>query len=200
MGNQKMTSTHVNIQEWVSLYADDLFRWALHKTGVKESAEDLVQDTFLAAFNSFDKFQGKSQPKTWLFSIMNNKVIDFHRKKFKEASKVHPNSLNNHTEGDVLNEFFDTTDTWKSNAKPSNWNQLDGHLLDNHEFNTVFEECMKNLSPSWYSAIHFKYLDQKNGNEICQELGITSSNYWKMLQRAKLQLRACIEKGWFKEL
>jgi len=58
---------------------------------------------------------------------------------------------------------------------------------------------MKNLPAPWYSAIQLKYLDQKSGNEICQELGITSSNYWKMLQRAKLQLRDCIEKNWFEE-
>lgn len=199
MANQKLASTQKNIQEWVSLYADELFRWALHKTGVKETAEDLVQETYLAAFKSLNKFQGKSQPKTWLFSILNNKIVDYHRKNFREASKTHPNNFDRKGEQDVLDQFFDNTDTWKPSEKPSNWKQLDGHLLDDHEFNAVLDGCMKNLPKPWYSAIHFKYLDQKNGDQICQELGITSSNYWKMLQRAKLQLRDCIEKIWFKE-
>ncbi|MCK5276978.1 MAG: RNA polymerase subunit sigma, partial [Cyclobacteriaceae bacterium] len=48
------------------------------------------------------------------------------------------------------------------------------------------------------SAIHLKYLEEKDGKEICQELGITSSNYWQILHRAKLQLRICIEENWFK--
>jgi len=199
MPNQKTTSKQEHIQEWVSLYADDLFRWALHKTGEKETAEDLVQETFLIAFKSIDSFQGKSQPKTWLFSIINNKIIDFHRKKFRDGAKNHPMNYDKIGEPDVLEEFFDHTDTWKSSAKPTTWETLDGHLLDDHEFNRVLQNCMNNLPSPWFSAIHFKYLEQKNGNEICQELGITSSNYWKMLQRAKLQLRGCIEKNWFKE-
>ena len=199
MTNQKLALSQQNIQEWVSLYADDLFRWALHKTGVKETAEDLVQETFLVAFKSLDRFQGKSKPKTWLFSIINNKIIDYHRRNFKEASKNHHLNFERKGESDVLNQFFDNSDTWKSNEKPSNWNELEGHLLDDHEFNMVLDGCMKNLPGHWYSAIQLKYLDQKSGNEICQELGITSSNYWKMLQRAKLQLRDCIEKNWFEE-
>jgi len=198
MANQKLASTQEDIQDWVSLYADDLYRWALHKTSEKEIAEDLVQETFLVAFNSLNKFQGKSEPKTWLFSIINNKIIDFHRKKFREGMINQPLNFGKNDGGGVLDQYFDDTDTWKSKAKPSNWNQLDGHLLDDNEFNMVLESCMKSLPASWYSAVHFKYLDQKNGNEICQELGITSSNYWKMLQRAKLQLRDCIEKNWFK--
>jgi RNA polymerase sigma-70 factor (ECF subfamily) len=47
----------------------------IFKTSSKEIAEDLVQDTFLAAFHKIDSFEGKSQPKTWLFSILNNKVL-----------------------------------------------------------------------------------------------------------------------------
>ena len=120
MANQKLASTQKNIQEWVSLYADELFRWALHKTGVKETAEDLVQETYLAAFKSLNKFQGKSQPKTWLFSILNNKIVDYHRKNFREASKIHPNNFDRQGEQDVLDQFFDNTDTWKPSEKPSN--------------------------------------------------------------------------------
>jgi RNA polymerase sigma-70 factor (ECF subfamily) len=45
--------------------------------------------------------------------------------------------------------------------------------------------------------MQLKYLEQKDGKEICQDLGITSSNFWQILCRAKLQVRACIEKNWF---
>ena len=75
MENKQATSAHSIIQKWVAVYSDDLYRWALHKTSDKETVQDLVQETFLAAFKSLDKFQGKSQPKTWLFSIMNNKIM-----------------------------------------------------------------------------------------------------------------------------
>jgi len=70
--------------------------------------------------------------------------------------------------------------------------------LDNVEFKSVMENCMKKLPDTWFSAIHLKYLEEKDGKVICQELGITPSNFWQILHRAKVQLRACIEKNWFK--
>jgi RNA polymerase sigma-70 factor (ECF subfamily) len=59
----------------------------IFKTSSKEIAEDLVQDTFLAAFHKIDSFEGKSQPKTWLFSILNNKVIDYYRLSARTTKK-----------------------------------------------------------------------------------------------------------------
>lgn len=195
----KHTGAHNNIQEWVSLYADDLYRWALHKTNNKETSEDLVQETFLAAFKSIDKFKGKSQPKTWLFSIVNNKIMDYHRKLFRSAP-LNQYQLSSKPEGrDILENFFDSEGTWRPEAKPSEWHEMEGHLLDNSEFLIVLRCCMKELPGSWNSAIHLKYLEEKDGKLICQELGITSSNYWQILHRAKLQLRICIEKKWFKQ-
>ena len=63
----------ITIENWVNEYSEALFSWAFYKTSSRETAEDLVQDTFLAAYNKIDSFKGKSQPKTWLFSILNNK-------------------------------------------------------------------------------------------------------------------------------
>ncbi|MBT5258072.1 MAG: sigma-70 family RNA polymerase sigma factor [Nitrospina sp.] len=198
MENKQATSAHSIIQKWVAVYSDDLYRWALHKTSDKETVQDLVQETFLAAFKSLDKFQGKSQPKTWLFSIMNNKIMDYHRKRFKSAT-INQSQLNGKSEsGDVLENFFDSEGTWKPDARPNERQETEGHLLDNHEFKSVLSDCMKNLPHNWDSAIQFKYLEEKDAKEICQELGITASNYWQILHRAKLQLRMCLEKNWFK--
>jgi len=196
MGNKQSITNHKNIQEWVSLYADDLFRWALHKTGDKELAKDLVQETFLAAFKSIDKFQGKSKPKTWLLSIMNNKIIDFYRKNFREAT-INQSQLNKGSDdSNVFENFFDSEGTWRPDAKPTNWQEIDGHLLDDMEFRQVLQDCLKDLPANWSSAIHFKYLENKDAKEICKDLGISTSNYWQILHRAKLQLRLCINKNW----
>ncbi len=189
MGDQKSDVKKSKVQEWVNLYGDELYRWALYKTGEREAAEDLVQETFFAAFKSVEKYLEKSKPKTWLFSILNNKVIDYHRKKFKSTFVTWIE--------DLSDEFFDINDSWKNDMEPNNWNELEENLLDNHEFNEIFNTCMQNLPTPWFSAIQYKYLDQKDAKIICQELGITSSNYWKILQRAKLQLRKCIEINWF---
>jgi len=198
MGNKQSITNHKNIQEWVSLYADDLFRWAFHKINDRESAEDLVQDTFLAAFKSIDKFQGKSNPKTWLFSIMNNKIIDLYRKNFRNTT-ITQSQLNNETGSyDVFENLFDSQGTWRPDAKPSNWQEIDRHLLDDMEFRQVLQDCLKDLPANWSSAIHFKYLENKEAKEICKDLGISTSNYWQILHRAKLQLRVCINNNWNK--
>ena len=68
------------IETWVYQYGDALFSWAISKTKNKELSEDLVQETYIAALKSFESFENRSQPKTWLISILNNKIIDHFRK------------------------------------------------------------------------------------------------------------------------
>ncbi|MGQ1786980.1 MULTISPECIES: sigma-70 family RNA polymerase sigma factor [unclassified Saccharicrinis] len=176
------------IIEWVEKYTSDLYDWAYHKTSNAEMAQDLVQDTFVVAVEKIDSFQRKSSVKTWLFSILNNKIVDFYRKK----SKAHIPF-----DGSFLSNFFNKDGTWKNESRPKEWNQDEGHLLDNQEFLGVLKKCMDALPEKWSATVKLKYLIQKKGVEICKELGITSSNYWQMIHRAKLQLRACIEKNWF---
>ncbi|MFA7327306.1 MAG: RNA polymerase sigma factor [Candidatus Kapaibacterium sp.] len=77
------TNASFSIKSWVELYSDQLYTWAFYKTSDKETAEDLVQETFLAAINSFEKFEGKSEPKTWLLSILKNKIADHFRKVYR---------------------------------------------------------------------------------------------------------------------
>ncbi len=42
-----------------------------------------------------------------------------------------------------------------------------------------------------------RFVEEVSGEQICQQLGITSANYWVIIHRAKLQLRKCLEKNWF---
>ena len=187
-----------SIQDWVTQYGDDMYRWAIHKTSDKDMAADLVQDTFMAAHLAKDKFQGKSSPKTWLFSILNRKIIDHHRKKFKEST-INMSQLNARLDGgDVMETFFDNAGGWRGESSPLDWNEMDGHLLDDSDFKNVLDACMQDLPEHWHAAMQLKYLEGKDGKDICQELGITSSNYWQILHRAKLKLRLCIENNWFK--
>ena len=83
-------------KDWVNDYNDQLYSWAYHKTSSKEMAEDLVQDTFLSAYKNLENFKNESNPKTWLFSILNNKIIDFYRnlnKMFESINSENPSDL-----------------------------------------------------------------------------------------------------------
>ena len=181
------------LEKWVNQYGDDLYSWAFYKTSSKETAEDLVQETFLAAFDKYEGFQGKSQPKTWLFAILNNKVIDFYRKNARTGKKTF--SLTEESGFELSDGLFNTTENWVNKEINSIWEQEE-ELLDNPEFNLIMYDCLENLPKKWKNAMTSKYLTQKKSEEICQELEITASNYWQIIHRSKLLLKKCLETKW----
>ena len=186
----------ITISSWVETYSDKMYSWALYKTNSKETAEDLVQETFMIAFKSFEKFEGKSNPKTWLFGILNHKIADHFRKVYHQV--VVNESDRNTGRDNFLDTFFDADGSWIKEQRPHSWPE-DTHLLDNTEFVKTLQACMNQLPENWSATIHLKYLEEKKGTQICQELQITATNLWQILHRAKLQLRKCLEIHWFKK-
>lgn len=184
-----MKNKSLELQSWVNDYFSELYSWALHKVSNSELAADLVQDTFLAAAEKLDSFKGDSSPKTWLFSILNHKIIDHYRKKVNKTVSVEDQSFSG---------FFDSGGSWEESRRPKDWHEEDEkQLLDDDEFQKVLEKCLDALPEKWHACVKLKYLAEKNGDEICQELGITTSNFWQIVHRAKLQLRDCVEKNWY---
>ncbi len=190
---QKQQQHQEKITMWVESFSDDLYSWALYKTNDKLVAEDLVQDTFFAAFKSLDSFREESTAKTWIFKILNNKIIDHYRK----SSRFKKISVHNEEEGIILtNGLFDKHNNWNPNGLEDKWEQ-DEHLLDNTDFNKIMSLCMDDLPTPWRTAVSWKYYLEREAGEICQELNITPSNYWQIIHRAKLLLKKCLEKNWF---
>ncbi len=180
-----MTKEHDILHEWVSKYTGELYTWALHKVSHAEQAEDLVQDTFLAASEKMGSFKRESSAKTWLFSILNHKIIDFYRKKVKQ-----PVSMDS-----SISDLFDANGTWYKNRRPHEWGS-DKSLLNDEEFLSVLKACLDALPEQWSTCIKLKYLMSKKGEEICQELEISPTNLWQIVHRARLRLRECIETNW----
>ena len=77
-------STASSPQQWVDLYADDLYSYALKFISQTDTAENLVQETFLAALKNRSSFEGRSSEKTWLIGILKNKITDHLRRKYRE--------------------------------------------------------------------------------------------------------------------
>lgn len=184
---------HELLERWVNEYADALFSWAYHKTLSKETAEDIVQETFLAATKSFEKCKNPDQPKSWLFAILNNKIIDHFRKKAKSIHQIQTPLEKESAQ--FIDNFYNQDDNWTSDARAL-FSSEEKHLLDNPVFNELLEKCLNDLPEKWKTAILSKYLLEKDGKEICQELEITPSNYWQVIRRAKLFLKVCLEKHW----
>lgn len=186
-------NSKIIFREWVSEFSDGLYSWALYKTSSKETAEDLVQDTFMAAYHKMDSFKGQSKPKTWLFSILNNKIIDFYRKNAKV--KKHEFKINEKIGFQLTDDLFNESDNWKSKELDSIWDN-EKELLDNPDFNGVLANCIDSLPEKWKIAITSKYLTNEKTDIICQDLEITLSNYWQIVHRAKLLLKKCLETNW----
>lgn len=175
------------VESWVHLHGDLLYNWAYNKTNSKEIAEDLVQETFISSFKSFHQFQQKSSPKTWLIAILNNKIIDYHR----ALKNTKYTSLENN--GVILTDtLFDNDKFWLNEFNQQIWGNADNNdeIIENK-----LKKCISNLPEKWSLAISYKYFSQSKTEDICQELDISTSNYWQIIHRAKLLLKKCIEQN-----
>lgn len=184
-----MSQPLLNPDKWVDLYADRLYSYTLPRVNDAALAEDLVQETFLSAWKARDGFKGDASEKSWLFTICKNKIIDHYRKKAKDI--VQPMADKDPSDG-----FFDESEHWTQEDKPGDWGLDYSKALDNKDFYHVLETCKKKLQQIQQSVFVMKYMEDLDSAEICKALGITSSNYWVLIHRAKLQLRTCLEKNW----
>lgn len=175
-----------------------MYSWCYYKINNKETAEDLVQDAFMSAFSAIQSFEGKSNPKTWLFSILNNKIADYFRKSYRNPI-ITENKLQNSDDSKFFDRYFDKNGSWLKEQRPQSWTNEEGNLLDNTLFINVLKSCLGKLPSDNYSVIQLKYLEEMNGAKICEELNITSTNLWQILHRSRLQLRKCLELHWFKK-
>ena len=177
----------ITVSDLVHQFSDDLFRFAFSKTKNKVVSEDLVQDTFIVAVTKLDTFRGESSHKTWLISILRNKIADYYRKKSK-------NNISD-KELDDQSISFNSKGSWNEQAKPFVFEESE-HLLDNPEFTTVFSNCIEGLPPLWSSVVKMKYINPIKSKEICKELNITDTNLWQIVHRSKLKLKDCLSTNW----
>jgi len=64
------------------------------------------------------------------------------------------------------------------------------------EFNHILQLCMQKLPAMWMSVFTMKHMDDATTEFICSELRVTQANFWVIIHRAKLSLRACLQKNW----
>ena len=183
----------INPEQWVTAYADYLYAFALKRLKDPELCKDLVQDTFVSAIKNLKNYKGSSSEKTWLTAILKNKITDIFRTKTSETS------LTGHFPGeDNTKSFFEENGHWKDKHSPRAWGMEEPSPLENEELREILERCLEKLPPLWAVVVSMKYLDDEKSDHICKEMSLSPSNYWVIIHRAKLSLRACLEKNWLK--
>ncbi len=175
---------------WLDRHGDALYRYALMRVREPAAAEDLVQETLLAALRTHSRFAGESSERTWLIAILKNKVIDHFRRYAHEATL--PESEDPDALIDAL--FEKSSDHWLS--FPNAWQNPDT-ALENSRFWQVFADCMQGLPARQAQAFALTELEGLDTDDLCKVLSVTSSNVWVLLHRARLRLRECLEQRWF---
>lgn len=181
---------------WVDEFGDFLFRRALMLLGKPELAEDLVQDTFLAACQSIDSFRGDASLKTWLAQILKNRAIDFMR---KASRREVPTSFDESYDED--HQDFSTWGIWKNAAERWGvWQELPSDSLENQGLANTLLDCLEKLPATQKNVLRLKVFEDLPIEEICKELELKSSNVGVLLFRARLALRNCLDSNWYKKL
>ncbi len=177
---------------WVDEYADAMFRYARIRINDREAARDLVQETFLSGLQNIGSFKGESSEKTWLYAILKNKIVDHYRKFARDASPL----LAEDGEESNLDQYFGQDGEWQKQASPTDWGVSPHDDYRSKEFHDILHRCLGMLKEQWRTIFTLKYLEELESEEICKDLGISPSNYWVIMHRAKLTLRRCVEKNW----
>ena len=131
-----ITATELDPGRWLEEYGDTLFRYALRRLRDTTHAEDIVQETLLAALQSRTSYSGRASEKTWLTGILKHKIIDFIRKQVRETTVDDICALSDASVENDIDGLFDTRGHWV--RPPSNWGNPD-KMLRNSQFVDAFE-------------------------------------------------------------
>ena len=177
---------------WLDKYGDQLFKFAMTRVRNRDTAEDLVQETLIAAIQNMDQFRGESTEKTWLIGILKNKIIDHIRKENREvvlemeALEAKLNSEDN----------FNLMGRWRSKIR--SWNSPD-KSFESEEFWNILKTCLNELPQNLATFFMLREIDGLTTNELCDVIGMKPNNVWTTLSRVRMKLRACFDKQWLDE-
>jgi len=174
---------------WVETHGDYLFNFAIGQVRDTDIAEDLVQETFLAALKSQHNFSGRSSERTWLVGILRHKIYDHLRKTCRERA-VRVDQLPAREDSEALEESL----LWihqiaAESTSPSKRIEL-------AEFREQLEKAMGKLPPRIAQVFQLYTIEERPNQEVCERLNISESNLWVMLHRARKQLRNELD-GWW---
>ncbi|MGB7630376.1 MAG: sigma-70 family RNA polymerase sigma factor, partial [Candidatus Deferrimicrobium sp.] len=164
-------SSNVDPSEWVGQYGDYLFRFAMLRLRDRSAAEDLVQETFLAALKGRASFSGNSAESTWLVGILKHKIADHFRRQAREVP-LGDSDLREQPDP----SSFDGSGHWTSG--PTDWGRNPADLYREKKFLDQFTKCLADLSPNLANAFTLREIEGAGTGEICKVLNVTETNLW----------------------
>ena len=176
--------------QWLDDHGDYLFRYALFRINDPSVAEELVQDTFIAALKGRETFSGRSSERTWLVGILKHKVIDHLRSVYRERGLMEGLEQESATDPE-----FGRIGNWVEG--PRKWEINPEEVINQKQFWETLKKCLEDLPEDNARAYVMREVDGFSSEEICKVLNISANNLWVRLHRARTKLRRCLEKNWF---
>lgn len=176
---------------WLEEHGDYLFRFALLKLKNTALAEDMVQETLISAMTAKGGFSADASIRTWLTSILKNKMVDHWRRQGREISAT--DMMDGADEDGNVDDFFDKAGRW---ADMPNVYQNPDAALENKQFWVVFEHCISRLKPQQAEVFLAKEVHGMENEEISESYSLSPSNVWVLMHRARVALGKCLEIHW----
>lgn len=184
-----MTNHQLDPNTWIDRYSDYLFNYTITRVRDRATAQDLVQETFFAGLKSMNNFKGEASERTWLVSILKRKIIDHYRRTNSKKGQA-----------EVRINFSDDNDnegSWIEQRVADPFDRTAEDNLENSELGLAIHRCISKLPPKQAEVFKMKTILGYDTEAICNELGITASNLWVIIHRARTSLAQCLEKNWF---
>jgi RNA polymerase sigma-70 factor (ECF subfamily) len=172
---------------WLDDHGDLLFGYALRRVRRREVAEDLVQETLLAAFRQIGSFDGRGEPGTWLVGILRHKIVDHVRREaIRRAEPL--------DDGDVerCEWGFAADGSWA--AMPTDWAADPARRADAAELRRAIDDCRAKLPPPLAAAYAARDVEQLTVEQACDLLDVSPNHLAVRLYRARMAMRGCVEK------
>ncbi|WP_280179801.1 RNA polymerase factor sigma-70 [Acinetobacter nosocomialis] len=170
-----------------------MIKFAFLQLSSLPQAEDVVQEALTSAFQHLDSFKGRAAFKTWVFSILKNKIIDVLRQK---SRLVALSELFKDEESELsVDELFDASGHWHKYEAPQAW-QSPEEMIEQSDFWIIFEACLDHLPAKYAQVFMMREVIELSSNEICSKLELSISNFNVLMYRSRTRLRECLENKW----
>jgi RNA polymerase sigma-70 factor (ECF subfamily) len=171
-----------------------LMRYALLQLRDPSAAEDVVQETLLAAVEGKAGFSGRSSIRTWLTGILKHKIVDQVRRAAREQPLAGNDPGEDRSDAELVDALFAEDGHWS--RPPASWGSPE-RSYENRTFWEAFEICAQLMPAKTARVFVMREVMELTTGEICKELDISATNCWVMLHRARLSLRECLDLKWF---
>jgi len=178
-------------EQWVDLYGNYMYRYALSRVPDDQVAQDLVQEAFVAAVGAYKRFKGQSSVKTWLIAILKRKIVDYYRRSGTRQAHIDEGNA-----GEDSEHRFDKRGHWR--VEPDAWRSSPVAIYEQKEFMDVLFQCLAKLPKRLSEIFMLREFEEAETQTICKQMEISESNSWVMLYRARMQLRDCMEVNWLR--